>query len=122
MAGQAQRGSRARGRSPRRGPSSAPRGPLLTGAPGPAVRMGSTATRTDPGPRVDPLVTGFTYRLLLMRGLSPEEAANLTAFMCGIPVSDVHWSIRQINQLLSLRQLARTGRFESGDGDLPRPN
>jgi len=57
-----------------------------------------------------------------MRGLAPEEAANLTAFMCGIPVSEVHWSIRQINQLLFLRQLARTGRFGSGDGDLPRPN
>jgi len=67
-------------------------------------------------------VTGSTYRLLLMRGLAPEEAANLTAFMCGIPVSEVHWSIRQINQLLFLRQLARTGRFGSGDGDLPRPH
>ena len=52
-----------------------------------------------------------------MKGLAPEEAANLTAFLCGLPIADVHWSLRQVNQLLFLRQLASTGRFGSGDGD-----
>ena len=57
-----------------------------------------------------------------MKGMAPEEAANLTAFMCGIPVAEVHWSLRQVNQLLFLRQLARTGRFGAEDGGTPRPH
>ncbi len=68
------------------------------------------------------LATGSTYRQLLMKGLAPDEAANLTAFLCGIPVADVHWSLRQVNQLLFLRELARTGRFGSADGEAPRPH
>jgi len=70
----------------------------------------------------DTLVTRSTYRHLLMKGLSPEEAANLTAFMCGIPVDQVRWSLRQINQLLFLRELARSGRFGARDGGPPRPH
>ena len=57
-----------------------------------------------------------------MRGLTTDEAANLTAFMCGIPLADVHWSLRQINHLLFLRQMARTGRFGPEDGETPRPH
>lgn len=68
------------------------------------------------------LVTRSTYRVLLLRGLTPEEAANLTAFMCGIPLAQVHWSLRQVNQLLFLRELARTGRFGPADGGRPRPH
>jgi hypothetical protein len=52
-----------------------------------------------------------TYRKLIMRGLTPEEAANLTAFLAGIAVGDTHWTIRQVHQLLFLRQMARTGHF-----------
>ena len=70
----------------------------------------------------DQLLTGATYRQLLMKGLAPDEAANLTAFLCGIPVADVHWSLRQVNQLLFLRELARKGRFGSADGEAPRPH
>ncbi len=82
-----------------------------------------------PSPAKDParttadhLATGSTYRQLLMKGLAPDEAANLTAFLCGIPVADVHWSLRQVNQLLFLRELARKGRFGSADGEAPRPH
>lgn len=70
----------------------------------------------------DQPVTRSTYRQLLMKGLAPDEAANLTAFLCGIPVADVHWSLRQVNQLLFLRELARKGRFESADGEATRPH
>jgi hypothetical protein len=70
----------------------------------------------------DQLVTRSTYRLLLMKGLAPDEAANLTAFLCGIPVADVHWSLRQVNELLFLRELARNGRFGPADGEAPRPH
>ena len=47
-------------------------------------------------------MTRSTYRHLVSRGLAPDEAATLTAFMCGIPIAEVHWSIRQVNQLLFL--------------------
>ena len=63
------------------------------------------------------LATRSTYRLLQMKGFAPDEAANLTAFLCGIPVADVHWSLRQVNQLLFLRDLARKGRFGAVDGE-----
>jgi hypothetical protein len=67
-------------------------------------------------------LTRTTYRLLVQRGLAADEAANLTAFMCGIPVADVRWSLGQVNRLLFLRELARTGRFGSKDGGTPRPH
>ena len=70
----------------------------------------------------DQLVTRSTYRQLLMKGLAPDEAANLTAFLCGIPVADVHWSLGQVNQLLFLRELARKGRFGPADGEATRPH
>ena len=66
--------------------------------------------------------TRRTFRSLTALGLSPEEAANLTAFMCGIPLEGAHWSIRQVNQLLFLRELRRTGRFGRKDGGSPRPH
>jgi hypothetical protein len=48
--------------------------------------------------------------------MAPEEAANLTAFMAGIPVGEAHWTLKQINQLLFLRRLHQTGRFGGTDG------
>ena len=46
-----------------------------------------------------------------MRGLAPDEAANLTAYLAGIAVGDTHWTLRQINQLLFLREMNRNGHF-----------
>jgi hypothetical protein len=96
-------------------------------APGSAVTAAlvpSTVapTVTDRASTGDPLVTRSTYRMLLMRGLAPTEAADLTAFLCGIPIGEVHWSLQQVNQMLFLRELARTGRFGARDGDRPRPH
>lgn len=56
------------------------------------------------------------YRHLLMKGMAPDEAANLTAFMAGIPIADVHWTLRQVNQLLFLRRMQETGHFGNTDG------
>ena len=85
--------------------------------------MPATARTDDPARRAsDLLITRTTFRLLLARGLNPEEAADLTAFLCGIPIAQVHWSLRQVNQLLFLRELARTGRFGPMDGEGPRPH
>jgi hypothetical protein len=84
-----------------------------------------TAPQRSPSPSRsagDVLVTRSTYRLLQMKGLAPDEAANLMAFLCGIPVGDARWSLRQVNELLFLRELARTGRFGAADGEAPRPH
>jgi len=57
------------------------------------------------------------YRLLLMKGMSPTEAAHLTAFMCGLPATTLDWSLKQINQMLFLREMQATGRFGGTDGE-----
>ena len=61
--------------------------------------------------------TRSTYRLLLMRGLAPDEAANLTAFLSGLHVGDQHWNLKELNQLLFLRDMQRTGQFGEMDGN-----
>jgi hypothetical protein len=45
-----------------------------------------------------------TYRALLARGLEPAEAANLTAFLHGLPSGDLHWSVREVEALVVKRQ------------------
>ena len=92
---------------------------------------GPVPTRTTPRRRSAPMVatlapsapaTRPVYRLLLMKGMSPAEAASLTAFICGLPTTDLHWSLKQLNQLLFLRRMQQTGRFGGADGDLRRPH
>jgi hypothetical protein len=107
MAGQARRGARRAERSSR-AVSSSRRHALVS-----AVASGSdTATTrpTSPEPTPEQPIRS-TYRKLIMRGLTPDEAANLTAFLAGIAVGDTHWTIRQVHQLVFLRQMARTGHF-----------
>jgi hypothetical protein len=53
---------------------------------------------------------------LLLRGLAPEEAANLTAFLCGIHVGSQPWKLDEVNRLLFLRELQNAGRFGFHDG------
>jgi hypothetical protein len=78
---------------------------------------GSTATVTPSAVSADrgagEVQTRATYRFLLMRGLDPAEAANLTAYLCGIGVEGSHWSIGEVNRLLFLRRLARSGRWDT---------
>ena len=64
---------------------------------------------TTPRPAAD-------YRQLMMRGLTPPEAANITATMRGIPLVETPWTVREINHLLFLRALRDAGRFGSDDG------
>jgi hypothetical protein len=123
MAGPAHRGSREREGSPRGASSSRPRAVVSAAGSGSTAISPATIRPDDPARRAsDLLVTRTTYRLLLARGLKPEEAADLTAFLCGIPIAQVHWSLNQVNQLLFLRELARTGRFGPLDGEGPRPH
>ena len=85
MAGQVRRGTRGQGRSPRGDSSS-----LVLAAASAAVSGSATATsiveimvETQRS-----LATRSTYRHLLLKEIKPDEAANLTAYMAGIPVSD----------------------------------
>jgi hypothetical protein len=106
MAGQDRRATRATGRS-RRGAW----WPAVAAASG-AASGSSTVPRISTGaamPTATP-ATRSTYRTLLLKGLAPEEASNLTAFLCGIPVGQ-QWRLGEINRLLFLRELNRTGRF-----------
>lgn len=111
MASRARRGARDTERSSRAGSSLA----LIEAAS--AVASGSAiATRTPvTPPATSELPTRATYRNLIMRGLEPDEAANLTAYLAGIAVGDTHWTIRQVNQLLFLRQMQRTGHFREAE-------
>jgi hypothetical protein len=78
-----------------------------------AASGSATVTTTPPSnrDRTPGLPTRATYRNLIIRGLAPDEAANLTAWMAGIEVGDSSWTLRQINQLLFLREMNRTGHF-----------
>ena len=111
MAGQGRRGSGRRGRS------SGAAWPVLA-----AVSAGGSgwhteaATGTPTSPRTSHPATRATYRSLLLRGLAPDEAANLTAFLCGIPVRTQHWRLPEVNRLLFLRELQVSGRFGGDDG------
>ena len=112
MAGQARRGTRGQGRSSR-GDSS---WPVLAAASAAVSGSGTVTSTTELQAETQRLLaTRSTYRHLLLKGMAPEEAANLTAFMAGIPVGEAHWTLKQINQLLFLRQMRQTGRF--GDGN-----
>jgi hypothetical protein len=42
--------------------------------------------------------------------MAPDEAANLTAFMAGIPIGQGNWTLKQINELLFLRRMHETGK------------
>jgi len=120
MAGQAPRGSRGHGRSSRRASSWPTDARVPAAAPGP--RTSSAVPRSETLSPAKALATRTIYRAFLLKGLAPDEAANLTAFVCGIPVTDLHWSLRQVNQLLFLREMAHTGRFGGHDGRVRRPH
>ena len=103
MAGQGPRGSRALERSCHRASSSGRR----------AVRAAVAADVATSSPTIPPALpdlsqaTRQTFRALLRKGLTIGEASNLTAYLCGIPLNDVQWSLAQVNKLLFVRELHR---------------
>jgi hypothetical protein len=80
------------------------------------VSGSSIATLPSPSRTSEPLETRSTYRMLLRRGLAPDEAANLTAFLAGLALGERPWTLSQVNRLLFLRELVRAGRFGGTDG------
>ena len=89
-----------------------------------AAESGSaTSTRAAPSPKTPPATapsaertTRATYRLLVLRGLAPDEASNVTAYLCGIHVGTQRWKLSEVNRLLFLRSLVRGGSFGAADG------
>ena len=117
MAGQGQRGSRDRGRSSRLDSSIALAAAASAGGPG----SGATISKASPAKAMTPAAATTpspqaVWRLLQMKGMTPDEAANLTAFLYGLPTADLRWTLPQLNQLLFLRDLRQTGRFGNKDG------
>jgi len=72
---------------------------------------------TPTGAGARPPLPRATFLLLQEQGLTPVEAASLTAFMCGLPTADLRWSLHQISQLLFLQRLYQLGRFDGPGGD-----
>jgi hypothetical protein len=62
-----------------------------------------------------------TFGELVSRGLNPREAANVTAYLSGLPVSQHAWEVDQVCHLLFLRNLAEKGEFGPLDGSATLP-
>jgi hypothetical protein len=102
-------------------------------AAGGAVSAGGSGSAASTSPRTQVLTpepafpwrdtaTLATYRLLLLKGLTSEEASNLTAFLCGIHVGDLNWKLIEVNRLLFLRRLAQHGAWGAFDGGTGVPH
>lgn len=55
----------------------------------------------------------MTYRRLRTVGLEAPEAASLTARLRGLPTVPGGWKVEEIERLLFVRELVRTGRMGS---------
>ena len=112
------------------------RGPARRKVPGPPVRTGHrhrtapnrpSPHRTDGhlpvgcsvrsgvsrGP-MEPIEASLkaTYRALLARGLAAGEAANLTAYLHGMPNTGIQWTLREIEAIV-VRRMAYAARQRS---------
>jgi hypothetical protein len=74
---------------------------------------GSTGTLTEFPARA-------IYRALLVRGLEPGEAANLTAYLAGLPAGGIHWTIPEVEAIVRRRATAGADRASDPD-DGPGP-
>jgi len=99
-----------------RPPSPATTRPTSHPTPSPPSGAASTA---EPSYRARTTDTRSTYRQLLLRGLSPDEAADLTAFLAGFAVGSKPWKLIEVNRILFLGALARGGRWGPDDGSGP---
>ena len=69
-----------------------------------------------------PPSTRATIRLLQAKGLTLDEATNLTAYLCGLPTAGLDWSLRQICQMFFLQRLYQLGQFGIEDGERIKPH
>lgn len=57
----------------------------------------------EPGDRGVEASLKAAYRALLARGLEAGEAANLTAFLHGLPSADFHWTLPEVEAIVRRR-------------------
>lgn len=116
--------TRVAGRSSPVGPLSPSAGAASGAGSGSATSLTSTRSRGPANRRLAPApsreqTTRAIYRLLVLRGLAPDEATNLIAYVCGLPVDGGRWTLAEIDRLLFLQALAWAGRWGARDG-VPR--
>jgi hypothetical protein len=75
----------------------------------------STPADTPPGTTAGATFepAGETYRRLRQAGLSAGEAGSLTAHLTGLAIGHGGWRIEEVERLLFVRELVRTGRIGS---------
>lgn len=66
-----------------------------------------------PSPRVEWDVQK-TCRRLRIAGWTADEAANLVAHLCGLRIGRRPWTAREIENLLFIRSMVRSGRIPDG--------
>jgi hypothetical protein len=44
-----------------------------------------------------------TYRALVLGGLEPGEAANVTAFLHGLPSAGIRWTVAEVEAIVQRR-------------------
>jgi len=52
--------------------------------------------------RVPDMVRG-TYRALLLQGLEPGEAANVTGYLHGLPSAGIRWTVTEVEAIVRRR-------------------
>ena len=55
---------------------------------------------------MDELVAGTirgTYRALVLGGLEPGEAANVTAYLHGLPSAGIRWTVAEVEAIVQRR-------------------
>ena len=83
-------------------------------------------THAEPGDEGIDRSLKATYRALLARGLEAGEAANLTAFLHGLPSADFHWTLPEVEAIVRRRiahaavQRVAAGIDSGTAGDAPR--
>ena len=69
----------------------------------------SASTNDDLCP--EPTAPAHAYRHLVSQGFTPDEAGTLLAYLEGLDVAHQSWTLREVNGLLFIRHLNRTGAF-----------
>ena len=76
---------------------------------------------TDGGTSLTDFPARSIYRALLVRGLEPSEAANLTAYLAGLPSANVRWTIPEVEAILRRRaEAVRRTEPDPDDQALPQ--
>src|SRR5262245_21419120 len=69
----------------------------------------SASTNDDLSPQ--PTAAGQAYKDMMAQGFTPDEAGTLMAYLEGLDMAHHSWTLREVNGLLFIRHLNRTGAF-----------